>query len=619
LLKKEKGEEEMKLRVFAGIMVTLLLVTVAFYAVPITGYTSPPIKIGIIGPMYWIQGKGMWEGAMLAANRTNAAGGILGHEVQLKQVSTHANAGEDPTSGGGVTAMTELMDWGADFVVGGFRTEAVEGARSVSVPAQRIFIITGAATDELIDKTPISAYPYTVRANYAKYKYMFRTMPVNNTMLFKSIASFLKTMMVSKLMPIFSGYYSPTQVPLKVAVVSEKGTWTQTIHFMLSWELWWNNQTVNVPGVYEGPGMGMTYPPGPGYPPLPGVDIVYQTRGADPVDTTWVSGVLSDIELSGARLIIEVISGTSGRAFCKKWAELQTKAALVGIDVPSQEIALHWTASEGKCETEATLVVAGGADDKESGTPINRIGPVKLVDYYRDYYTAYGHAPIYTSYGTFDAIMGLKQNIEQWAALPQINHDWPYANQAEYDLLIPVMEKTERNAVNGVFKYTGPNPGHKGDFTDYDPDTLGDQPYPYSAINPTMKGTLHDVFSAAVDLGPTWPSSYATGLGYVRALAGAWQAGRLEIVFPLDQPYSKTWGMPYWVYPYRTDLNENRQHDGTDVVMVSYAFDTKPGDPRWNSIADTDDYLKPLADRDVDDLDLVHVCADYGKIIPVQP
>jgi len=615
----------MKLRVIAGIMVTLLLVSVAFYAVPTTAaFVEPPIKIGIIGPMYWIQGTGMWEGALLAQKKINDAGGILGHEVQLYQASTHSNAGEDPTSTGGATAATTLLNWGADFVVGGFRTEAVEGARSVLMPAQRIFIIDGASTDELIDKTPVSYYPNTVRANYAKYKYMFRVTPVNSTMLFKSIAAFLKTMMIYKLMPIFSGYYSPTQLPLKIAVVSENLAWTYSMHYFLTWEDWWNLQTAIVPQPPPGqppppyppgteiPGMGMTYPPALGYPPLPGIDVVYEAK-VDPVSTAWVPGTLAGIEASGARLIIEVISGPSGRGLVSKWAELQTKAALVGIDVPGQEIALHWTATGGKCETESFLVTAGGADDKETGTPINTIGPVKTVDYYRDYYTAYGHAPIYTSYGTFDTIMALKETIEQWKALPQVGHDWPPANQAEYDLLIPVMEKTDRNSLTGHFKYTGPNPGHKGDFSDYDPVTADNQPYPFSAINPTMQGTLHDVYSDKADLSPYWPS------GYVRALVGSWQAGRLEVVFPVDQSYSKGWGVPYWVYPYRTDVNQNRQHDATDLVIVSYAYNTKPGDRRWNFIADTDDYLKPLADRDVDGDDLVRVSYDYGIPIPVQP
>lgn len=545
---------------------TLLLVPLALYAVPISGYTDPPIKVGVVGPMFWIQGTGMWEAAQLAADKINVAGGINGHQVVLYQATDHPDSGTDPTTSTGTTAMLQLMSDGVDFVQGGFRTEAVLGEREVAMENRKIFTLTGASTDELIDALDTTKYPDTVRANYDKYKYMFRVTPVNSTILFKSIAGFLKYVMIAKLMPIYTLY----QKPLKIAVVSENLEWTTVMHAYLTNPGFWNVV------------MGMQA--------YGGVEVVYQNK-VDPVGTGWVPGVVAALDASGAKLIIDIISGPSGRAFVTQWGTVQVDATLAGIDVPGQEIALHWTATSGKCETESFLVTAGGADNPDSGNPINTVGPVKTTDFYRDYYNRFGHAPIYTSYGSFDALMGLKDTIEKW--IIQVGHDWPYQNQDEYDLLIPINEMTERNGLVGLFKFTGSNP-------------LPGQTYPpaFAAINPTMKGTCHDVYCS--DMGPTWPS------GTTRALVAAWQAGRLEIVFPVDRPYSKIWAIPSWMYPYPTDINQDGKHTITDIAIVSYAVGTSPGNARWQFVADY-----PTKDGLIDGNDLTPVAFDYGKPIPL--
>ncbi len=555
---------------------TLLLVSLAFYAVPISRQVDPSIKVGVIGPMYWIQGLGMWEAAQLAAQKINDAGGINGHPIELIQASTHPNSGTDPDVTTGTQAMLQLMSDGVDFVQGGFRTEAVIGAREEAMNYQRIFTLTGASTDDLIDHPDMVTYPQTVRADYARYKYMFRVTPVNSTVLFYSIAGFLKYVMAAKLMPIYTLYAQP----LKIAVVSENLAWTTVMHYYLTMPYFWN--TI----------MGMAA--------YGGVDVVYQNK-VDPVNTGWVPGVVTALAGSGAKLIIEIISGPSGRAFVTQWGTVEVGAALAGIDVPGQEIALHWTATSGKAQTESFLVTAGGADDPYSGNPINAVGPVKTADFYYDYYDTFGHAPIYTSYGSFDTLMALKDVILQW--ITRVGHDWPPANQAEYDLLIPIMEKTNRASLTGQFKYTGPNPGNKGDFTDYDPNTAGDQPYPYLADNPTMIGTLHDVYS--IDMGPFWPS------GTVRALVASWQAARLEIVFPVDRPYSKIWALPSWMYPYPSDVNQDGQRTITDIAIVSYSIDTTPSDARWQFVADYD------ANLYIDGNDLANVAYDYYEPIPL--
>ncbi|MFQ5835803.1 MAG: hypothetical protein ACE5HR_07765, partial [bacterium] len=180
----------------------------------------------------------------------------------------------------------------------------------------------------------------------------------------------------------------------------------------------------------------------------------------------------------------------------------------------------------------------------------------------------------------------------------------PIHDDPDYDKLIPIMEKSVRFGLTGSAKYTGPNPGNGAvPFTDYDPDTPGDDPYPYLSENPDMNGTLHDVFT--VDTKSDWPEPR-----WGRAMQGSWQAGRLEIVFPTDQPFSKIWVLPSWMYTIKTDVNQDFVRNIADVSTVAYADGTSPGDTWWQFAADYD------GNDFIDGLDLVPVSADYGKPIP---
>jgi ABC-type transport system substrate-binding protein len=55
------------------------------------------------------------------------------------------------------------------------------------------------------------------------------------------------------------------------------------------------------------------------------------------------------------------------------------------------------------------------------------------------------------------------------------------------------------------------------------------------------------------------------------------------------------------------DLNGDRTVNIFDVVMISSAFDSKPGDPHWNPMADV------VKDGEIDIYDAVVVCRQYGK------
>ena len=61
-----------------GLFVFCIVLTMCF---PAWGRT---IKIGVIGPMQFVQGKGHWAGATLAADEINARGGVQVGSEKMK-------------------------------------------------------------------------------------------------------------------------------------------------------------------------------------------------------------------------------------------------------------------------------------------------------------------------------------------------------------------------------------------------------------------------------------------------------------------------------------------------------------------------------------------------------
>jgi len=555
-MKKREERNKTKLKLFVGIMMTLVLTGTAFIGLPTRALE--PIKIGVYGPEAWIQGQGMKEGADLAKEKINAAGGILGHPVEIV-FADDLRGKTDPDAETGRAAALELMAAGVDFVLGGFRTESAIPAREVFMDNHKIYFVAGAATNELVDAGGPNPYG-DVRTNYARYKYTFRVTPINSSMLFYSIAYFFALSVVPRLIPIYG-------MPLKVAVVSENLIWADVMHYYLSMDAFWAK--------ILGPGR---------------VDVIEGACSRVSPTAEDLSGPLLKVKNSGAQLLIPILSGPVGRAFITQWKDMGIKAIPLGIDVPGQEIPTHWDATLGKCLYEGFLATSG------QRTPIT----TQLIDFYDRTMEVYHHAPIYTSYGVYDGIIGIDEMIEAAGK-------WPMTA----DEMVPLIEKTYRPSfMVGKFKYTGPNPGNKwptSNFTDYDPNTPGDQPYPYLAQNPTMMGTLHDVFLTPVELSSTWST------GFVRALFTQWQAGRLEVIFPVDQAYSKIWALPPWMYPYATDVNQDTKRTITDIAIVSYAIGTHPGETRWQFVADY------TGNGYIDGADLTPVAFDYGKKVEPLP
>ena len=170
----------MKKKTISGIMVTIFLVTMVTFALPVrvsAGFDGQ-VKVGIIGPKGWIQWDGMKEGAELARDMINYPetfgmpgwgprnqGGMYNpyddkyYEVVLVEIDEHAVPVPDPTSA--VADLLKALDTHTSMkiLVGGFRTDVVLPMREAAmdyaaVHGRPIWIICGASEDFLIDDGP---------------------------------------------------------------------------------------------------------------------------------------------------------------------------------------------------------------------------------------------------------------------------------------------------------------------------------------------------------------------------------------------------------------------------------------------------------------------------------
>ncbi len=312
------------------------------------------IKIGVIGPMQFTQGEGHWNGATLAAEEINAKGGIqVGNEwLPVKLVKVDSN--EFLSVPDATNAMElAIARHKVDFLVGGFRTEAVLVMQDIAMDNKKIFIGCGAAHPKLCSR---------VKENYDRYKYWFRVTPINSRFLVK--VDFILLGMVAKIMA------TELKIPkIKVAIVAEKAVWCDPIVGIAEKNL---------------PKMGM--------------EVVGVWRPS-PVATD-MTAELSAIQSSGAHIIFTSFSSSIGITFAKQWGELQVPAAAVGINVEAQKDGF-WAATGGK--GNYTLTINTYARVKVTNTTI------AFFDKYRK---RFKEAPNYTA-GTYEAVYALANAVEK--------------------------------------------------------------------------------------------------------------------------------------------------------------------------------------------------------------
>jgi branched-chain amino acid transport system substrate-binding protein len=320
------------------------------------------IRIGVIGPMKFVQGKGHWNGATMAADEINAKGGVKVGDKKMKITLIQADSNEFLSITDATNAMERLITKDkVNFVVGGFRTEAVLAMQDIAMEHKRIFIGVGAAHNELCDR---------VAKNYNTYKYWFRGSPFNSTYLARTAFIHLGT--------VAAVLKQSLNIPqIKVAIVMEKALWADPM-----------------------------VPAAEGAIPKMGMEVAGVWRPS-PVATD-VTAELSAIQRSGAHAIFTIFSSSVGIPFARQAGELKIPAVQVGINVEGQKDGF-WQATQGMGNYVMTSnTYARGVDYNELTKPfvdgyVKRFGEVPT--YTSDTYTAivYGLAPTIEQAGTLDS------------------------------------------------------------------------------------------------------------------------------------------------------------------------------------------------------------------------
>ena len=320
------------------------------------------IKIGCLGGITEIQGEGNYEGAWLAARNINQAGGVQvnGTTYYIGLVSEdtdESNPVLDVTKG--VAAAEKIIEVdGAEYIIGGFRTEALKAYVEVVMDAKKLFLGTGASTDYFCYNVYGEAY-----SSYTRYKYWFRIMPINSSALGGSQI---------RQTAFLGGYLSAVLAkPItKVAILREALDWTIPMANALNTYL-----------------------------PLYGFSIVADIQYPITATATDFATYWNQIEGVDAQITIPVISAQGGIYMMSQYAALQPQCLIAGIDVQSQ-LDTFWGDTGGDCKYEMIM------------QSVHRTNKTDLtIAFWDDFIAKWGHEPLYTAVGSYDAVGLIAEGI----------------------------------------------------------------------------------------------------------------------------------------------------------------------------------------------------------------
>jgi len=326
----------------------------ALAAVVSSGAYAQTIKIAILGPMAFVQGENHWAGAEMARDEINKAGGVNvgGKRRQIELIRADTNEIQSVPDATNAIERVITRDR-ADFLIGGFRSEAVLAMQEVAMDHKKIFLGAGAAHSKL---------GQNVEENYNRYKYWFRYTPTKDV----DLARTLFAVMNSIAQQIRSEL--KTETP-KVALLAEKAVWTQALVAAAQKNL---------------PAMKME------------VVGLWQPSAT----ATDVTAELSAIDRTGAHIVFTMLSGPVGIVVGRQMGERNMKAVAWGINVEGQKEEF-WQAAAGKAQFVSTLDTYAEVEM----TP-------RTIPFVRAFKERYKKMPTYTA-ATYDAIHMLKAVIEK--------------------------------------------------------------------------------------------------------------------------------------------------------------------------------------------------------------
>lgn len=332
---------------------TVALAVAAILAAP-AALAQETIKIAVLGPMAFVQGENHWAGAEMARDEINKAGGIsMGGKklmIELLRVDTNEIQSVPDATNAMERAITRDK---ADYVIGGFRSEATLAMQEVAMDNKRLFLGCGAADAKL---------GANVEKDYARYKYWFRITPLNSPGLGRTIFAVLGDIAAQIRRDL------KKEMP-KVAILAEKVMWTEALVAAAQANL--PKMKMEVVGVWQ----------------------------PSPVATD-VTAELAAIDRTGADMVFTILSGPVGIVVGRQMGERKMKAIAFGINVEAQKDGF-WQATAGKANYLATLDTYAEVEM----TPTT-------VAFVKAFKERFKRSPTYNA-GTYDAIGLLKEAIEK--------------------------------------------------------------------------------------------------------------------------------------------------------------------------------------------------------------
>ncbi len=348
--------------------------------IPIEGFLEHVIKIAVVEPMTDIQGQDQWDGATMAAEEINDAGGVdvsgRKYTVELVEVETkEATEGEDGSTG---TANLEAVIDDVAFVVGGFRTQVVQVYREVAIDAQKIFMNCGAATGSL---------QFSVVTDYDKYKYWFKSTPYNETFLVKSCLKMTATiggLLKGTLQAAEAANASSVKDEYKISNAVDGKL---RVHIMMEDAAWCAGMVL----------AAQAYLPLLGY-TVTGTTLVSPTA-AD------ITTEMNAIKALNPHMIFTSFSGSVGAVYSTTKADLGIPAMTIGINVRGQELS-QWVNTNGACKGEIML----------DTWAVGLQNTAKTTAFFNAFVAKTGRYPVYLA-ATYDAIHVVCKAIDETDSL----------------------------------------------------------------------------------------------------------------------------------------------------------------------------------------------------------
>lgn len=279
----------------AIILVAAVSVSLIYFYGSRTPQESGTIRIGVLADLDMSRGKRVMEGAILAAEEVNAAGGVLGKHIEIIGEDSDVEAAEaDPSVA--INALNRLITYhNVDFVIiGGGENFVIDAG----VQHKKILFGTVSPTEALTQR---------LIDDYETYKYFFR-LGTNETMAARDLDDIV--LYVRDMTRFNKIGYLAIDIP-------QVGLLVEALEAM---------------------------------PETHGVEIVY--AGKYPWGTTDFSSYFAAAEAAGVEIMVPITITQEGIPLVKEWYDRQSPMILWGINAAAS-LESGWNATEGKVENVA--------------------------------------------------------------------------------------------------------------------------------------------------------------------------------------------------------------------------------------------------------------------------